>query len=110
MNCVCPNVRHENISLWSSSWRLKFIHSQFPLPIALNSVFSFIKMSDKDLKFVYLFCQTDTFLFIIETPIRKCKHPLSQVVFNAFTGRMSPPWRPKVAGQIGPFWSLINLI
>ena len=28
-----------------------------------------------DLKFVYLFCQTDTFLFVIETPIRKCKHP-----------------------------------
>ena len=35
---VCPNVRHENITLWSSSWRLKFIHSQFPLPMALNSV------------------------------------------------------------------------
>ena len=55
MNHVCPNVRHENITLWSSSWRLKFIHSQFPLPMALNSVFSFIKMSDRDLKFVYLF-------------------------------------------------------
>ena len=67
---VCPNVRHENITLWSSSWRLKFIHSQFPLPMALNSVFSFIKMSDRDLKFVYLFCQTDKFLFVIETPIR----------------------------------------
>jgi hypothetical protein len=38
MNHVCPNVRHENITLWSSSWRLKFIHSQFPLPMALNSV------------------------------------------------------------------------
>jgi hypothetical protein len=48
----------------------KFIASQFPLPMALNSVFSFIKMSDRDLKFVYLFCQTDTFLFIIETPIQ----------------------------------------
>ena len=66
---VCPNVHHENITLWSSSWRLKFIHSQFPLPMALDSVFSFIKMSDRDLKFVYLFCQTDTFLFVIETPI-----------------------------------------
>ena len=43
--------------------------SQFPLPMALNSVFSFIKMSDRDLKFVYLFCQTDMFLFVIETPI-----------------------------------------
>ena len=41
--------------------------------MALNSVFSFIKMSDRDLKFVYLICQTDTFLFVIETPIRKCK-------------------------------------
>jgi len=38
--------------------------------MALNSVFSFIKMSDRDLKFVYLFCQTDTFLFVIETPIQ----------------------------------------
>ena len=37
MNRVCPNVRHENITLWSS-WRLKFIHSQFPLPMTLNSV------------------------------------------------------------------------
>ena len=46
--------------------------------MALNSVFSFIKMSDRDLKFVYLFCQTDTFLFVIETPIRKCKHPFSR--------------------------------
>jgi hypothetical protein len=34
---------------------LKFIPSQFPLPMALNSFFSFIKMSDRDLKFVYLF-------------------------------------------------------
>ena len=50
--------------------RLKFIPSLFPLPMALNSVFSFIKMSDRDLKFVYLFCQTDTFLFVIETPIQ----------------------------------------
>jgi hypothetical protein len=49
---------------------LKFIPSQFPLPMALNSVFSLIKMSDRDLKFVYLFCQTDTFLFVIETPIQ----------------------------------------
>ena len=46
--------------------------------MALNSVFSFIKMSDRDLKFVYLFCQTDTFLFVIETPIRKCKHLFSR--------------------------------
>jgi hypothetical protein len=37
MNRVCPNVRHENITLWSFSWRLKFIRSQFPLPMALNS-------------------------------------------------------------------------
>jgi hypothetical protein len=78
MNRVCPNVRHENITLWSSSWQLKFIYSQFPLPKALNSVFSLIKMSDRDLKFVYLFCQTDTFLFVIETPIRKCKHPFGR--------------------------------
>ena len=78
MNRVCPNVRHENITLWSSSCRLKFIHSQFPLPMALNSVFSFIKMSDRDLKFAYLFCQSDMFLFVIETPIRKCKHPFSR--------------------------------
>jgi hypothetical protein len=40
--------------------------------------FQFIKMSDRDLKFVYLFCQTDTFLFVIETLIRKCKHPFSR--------------------------------
>ena len=38
---VCPNVRHENITLWSSSCRLKFIHSQFPLPMALKSRFQF---------------------------------------------------------------------
>ena len=50
--------------------RLKFIPSQFPLPMALISIFSFIKMSDRDLKFVYLFCQTDTFLFVIENPIQ----------------------------------------
>jgi hypothetical protein len=30
---------------------------------------SFTKMSDKNLKFVYLFYQTDTFLFVIETPM-----------------------------------------
>jgi hypothetical protein len=46
--------------------------------MALNSVFSFIKMSDRELKLVYLFCQTDTFLFVIETPMRKCKHPFSR--------------------------------
>ena len=44
--------------------------------------FSFIKMSDRDLKFVYLFCQTDTFLFVIETPIRKCKHPFNRNLQN----------------------------
>ena len=38
--------------------------------------FQFIKMSDRDLKFVYLFCQTDMFLFVIETPI----HPFSKLV------------------------------
>jgi hypothetical protein len=27
-------------------------------------------MSDRDLKFVYLFCQTDMFLFVIETPMQ----------------------------------------
>ena len=42
--------------------------------------FQLIKMSDRDLKFVYLFCQTDTFLFVIETPIGKCKHPFSKLV------------------------------
>jgi hypothetical protein len=26
----------------------------------------------------YLFCQTDTFLFVIETPMRTCKHPFSR--------------------------------
>jgi hypothetical protein len=31
--------------------------------------FQFIKMSDRDLKFVYLFCQTD-----------KCKHPFGKLV------------------------------
>ena len=45
-----------------------------PVSTANGIKFSFIKMSDRDLKFVYLFCQTDTFLFVIETPIRKCKH------------------------------------
>ena len=34
-------------------------------------------MSDRDLQFVNLFCRTDTFLFVIETPMRKCKHPFS---------------------------------
>jgi hypothetical protein len=84
----CPIIRTATVKTRNQSWRkssdrqnngrLKFIHSQFPLPMALNSVFSFIKMSDRDLKFVYLFCQTDTFLFVIETPIRKCKHPFSR--------------------------------
>ena len=74
MNRVCPNVRYENITLWSFSWRLKFIHSQFPLLMALNFVFSLLKCQT-DLKFVYLFCQTDTFLFVIETPILFSGHP-----------------------------------
>ena len=47
----------------------------YSLPVftanGIKFVFSFIKMSDRDLKCVYLFCQTDTFLFVIETPIRK---------------------------------------
>jgi hypothetical protein len=42
--------------------------------------FQFIKMSDRDLKFVYLFCQIDMFLFVIETPIGKFKHPFSKLV------------------------------
>jgi hypothetical protein len=41
--------------------------------------FQFIKMSDRDLKFVYLFCQIDMFLFVIETPIGKFKHPFNYV-------------------------------
>jgi hypothetical protein len=41
-----------------------------PFPTANGIKFSFIKMSDRDLIFVYLFCQTDTFLFVIETPIQ----------------------------------------
>ena len=52
----------------------------YSLPVSTTNgiKFSFIKMSDRDLKFVYLFCQTDTFLFVIENPIRKCKHPFSR--------------------------------
>ena len=34
-------------------WRLKFIHSQFPLPMALNSVLLKCQ-TERDLKFVYL--------------------------------------------------------
>jgi hypothetical protein len=49
-----------------------------PVSTANGIKFSFIKMSDRDLKFVYLFCQTDTFLFVIDTPIRKCKHRFSR--------------------------------
>ena len=49
-----------------------------PVSTANGIKFSFIKMSDRDLKFVYLFCQTDTFLFVIENPICKCKHPFSR--------------------------------
>ena len=49
-----------------------------PVSTANGIKFSFIKMSDWDLKFVYLLCQTNTFLFVIETPIRKCKHPFSR--------------------------------
>ena len=41
-----------------------------PVSTANGIKFSFIKMSDRDLKFAYLFCQTDTFLFVIETPIQ----------------------------------------
>jgi hypothetical protein len=67
-NCYI-SAGQSNITLRSSSWRMKFIHhSKFPLPTkfietALN--FSFIKMSDRNLKFVYLFCQTSTFLFLL---------------------------------------------
>jgi hypothetical protein len=39
------------------------IHS-LPVSTANGIKFSFIKMSDRDLKYVYLFCQTDTFLFV----------------------------------------------
>jgi hypothetical protein len=35
-----------------------------PVSTANGIKFSFIKMSDRDLKFVYLFCQTDTFLYV----------------------------------------------
>ena len=74
---ISDRMSGKTYDIWKDR-RLKFIPSQVPLPMALNSVFSFIKMSDRDLKFVYLFCQTDTFLFVIETPIRKCKHPFSR--------------------------------
>jgi hypothetical protein len=64
-----------NISLRSSSWRMKFIH-HFKTVSAANGVdrngikirFSFNKMSDRNLKFVYLFCQTPlNFLNFIST-------------------------------------------
>jgi hypothetical protein len=53
-----------------------------PVSTANGIKFSFIKMSDRDLKFVYLFCRTDTFLFVIENPIRKCKHLLSSSIYK----------------------------
>jgi hypothetical protein len=49
MNRVCPNVRHENITLW-----LAIEIYSFPVSTANGIKFSFIKMSDRDLKFVYL--------------------------------------------------------
>jgi hypothetical protein len=42
------------------------------------AIYKSYHLTDRDLKFVYLFCQTDTFLFVIETPMRKCKHPFSR--------------------------------
>ena len=51
---------------------------------ALNSIFSFIKMSDRALKFVYLFCQTGTFLFLLNrtspsSSCTYCKHRFSRI-------------------------------
>jgi hypothetical protein len=70
----------------------------FHFSLALNSVFSFIKMSDRDLKFVYIFCQTDTFLFVIETPIHKCKHPFSRNEHLLQTGCLSNITSMSVSG------------
>ena len=46
---VCPNVRHENITLW-----LAIEIYSLPVSTANGIKFSLIKMSDRDLKFVYL--------------------------------------------------------
>ena len=78
-----------NITLQSSSWQMKFIH--YSQVSAANRVYrngiklhlSFIKMSDRNLKFVYLFCQTGTFLFLLNrtspsSSYMYCKHPFSR--------------------------------
>jgi hypothetical protein len=49
MNRVCPNARHENITLW-----LAIEIYSIPVSTANGIKLSFIKMSDRDLKFVYL--------------------------------------------------------
>jgi hypothetical protein len=76
------NKEKECITLLSSSYELAI--EIYSLPVStVNGIkfrFQFIKMSDRDLKFVYLFCQTDMFLFVIETPIGKFKHPFSKLV------------------------------
>ena len=85
-NAVGPTISQyisDRMSGKTDIWkdrRFKFIPSQFPLPMALNSVFSFIKMSDRDLKFVYLLsdrhvplCNRNSY-----TNVRKCKHPFSR--------------------------------
>ena len=72
MNLFCPNVRHENITFVVVQLAIE-IYS-LPVSTANDIKFSFIKISDRDLKFAYLFCQTDTFLFVIETPFSRSEH------------------------------------
>jgi len=71
---IFPENVHQRCRFYTTPWCIH--HSQVFIAYgvsrtALNSVFRFIKMSDRDLKFVYLFCQTGTFPFeLLFIPIR----------------------------------------
>ena len=74
ISSIFPENVHQRCRCYTTPWFIH--HSQVFIVngvsrMALNSVFRFIKMSDKDLKFVYLFRQTGTFPFeLLRIPVR----------------------------------------
>ena len=69
-----PENVHQRCRFYTTPWIIH--HSQVFIVngvsrMALNSIFRFIKMSERDLKFVYIFCQTRTFPFeLLIIPVR----------------------------------------
>ena len=75
MNRVCPNVHHENITFVVVQMAIEIYSLPISTANGIKFRFQFYQNVRQRLEICLFILSTDTFLHVIETPLRKCKRP-----------------------------------